>query len=96
VPDDEKTKRKQVDEDISVDVTACDSIQAFLDSDEEEDKEEVFYLPSLPFEEDGQKSTHMSSDEEYTKKSVIKRKLLKKKKKSAENIDERPKKVLKK
>lgn len=81
-----------------MDVTACDSIQAFIDSDEEEDKEEVFYLPSLPFEdeEDGQKSTHISSDEEYAKKSIIKRKLLKKKKKSTENIDERPRKVLKK
>lgn len=80
-----------------MDVTACESIQAFLDSDEEEDKEEVFYLPSLPFEdEDGQKLAHINSDDEYTKKSVIKRKLLKKKKKSTENIDDRSRKVFKK
>lgn len=78
MPDDEKTKRKEVDEDISVDVTTCDSIQAFLDSDEEEDRDEVFYLSTLPFEDDDDDDDNFhSGDEEYAKKSSI---LLKKSK----------------
>lgn len=93
VPDAEKTKRKQVDEDISVDVTTCDSIQAFLDSDEEEDRDEVFYLNSLPFEDDDDHHHH-SHDEEYAKKSNILLKKNKCKKKSI--LDDRPKKILKK
>lgn len=92
VPDAEKTKRKQVDEDTSVDVTTCDSIQAFLDSDEEEDRDEVFYLSSLPFEDD-ENDIHTSHDEEYAKKSFI---LMNMKKKKFGGIDERPKKALKK
>ncbi|CAO3625363.1 unnamed protein product [Cunninghamella blakesleeana] len=53
VPHEEMTKRKQDDEDILLDVTTCDPIHAFLDSDDdgEENKDEVFYLPSLPFDE---------------------------------------------
>lgn len=93
VPDAEKTKRKQVDEDTSVDVTTCDSIQAFLDSDEEEDRDEVFYLSSLPFEDD-ENDIHTSHDEEYAKKSFILMNM--KKKKKFGGIDERPKKALKK
>ena len=51
VPEDEKSKRKLVDEDIVVDVTTCDSIQAYIDSDGE-DVDEVFYLNMLPFEDE--------------------------------------------
>jgi COMPASS component SWD1 len=86
--------RKQVDEDISVDVTTCDSIQAFLDSDEEEDRDEVFYLSSLPFE-DNEKDVHNTHDEEYVKKSFILKNNMKKKKKF-DGIDDRSKKALKK
>lgn len=88
-----------MDEDIPVDVTTCDSIQAFLDSDEEEDRNEVFYLSSLPFEDDDEHDVyHNSGDEEYAKKSKI---LLKKnrvvKKKKFDGIsDDRPRKALKK
>ncbi|KAI8371652.1 WD40-repeat-containing domain protein [Radiomyces spectabilis] len=46
------SKRKNDDEDIVVDVTTCDKIQAFLDLDDEEGgEEEVFYLPSLPYDD---------------------------------------------
>ncbi|KAG1585374.1 hypothetical protein G6F47_002995 [Rhizopus delemar] len=78
VPDDEKSKQKQVDEDVLVDVTTCDAIQAFIESSDEED--EVFYLPTLAFEDDDK---NLSSDEEYAKKSLKKHgsELLKKKKK---------------
>lgn len=100
VPDDIVTKRKQVDEDITVDVTTCDSIQAFLDSDEEEDRDEVFYLSSLPFEDDDEHDVyHNSGDEEYAKKSKIllkKNRVVKKKKFDGISADDRPRKALKK
>ena len=92
VPDDEKTKRKQVDEDISVDVTTCDSIQAFIDSDAEEDTDEVFHLTSLPFEDEEDDHLHHSGDEEYAKKSTI---LLKRNRKKSNDTNNRPRKQLK-
>lgn len=67
-PEEETTKRKQDDEDIVVDVTTCDQIQAFLDSDVDDDddgagNEQVFYLPSLPF--DGTEGdTQQATDQE--------------------------------
>ncbi|KAK4519026.1 Rho guanine nucleotide exchange factor [Mucor velutinosus] len=95
VPDDEKTKQKQVDEDIALDVTTCDSIQAFIDSDDEEDGDEVFYLSSLPFVDDYIQIN--SSQTAQTEEKVPKKTLLKKKKKaSSESADERPRKTFKK
>ncbi|KAF1804493.1 hypothetical protein FB192DRAFT_1047610 [Mucor lusitanicus] len=95
VPDDEKTKQKQVDEDIAIDVTTCDSIQAFIDSDDEEDGDEVFYLSSLPFVDDYIQIN--SSQTAQTEEKIPKKTLLKKKKKaSSESADERPRKALKK
>lgn len=95
VPDDEKTKQKQVDEDISIDVTTCDSIQAFIDSDDEEEDDEVFYLSSLPFVDDYIQFN--SSQSAQTEEKAPKKKLLKKKKKaSSESADERPRKAFKK
>ncbi|KAI8079092.1 WD domain-containing protein [Gilbertella persicaria] len=97
VPEDEKSMQKQVDEDIAVDVTTCETIQAFIDSDQDED--EVFYLSPLPFEdedEDGHKAANLSSDEEFAKKSLKKKFLKKKKKGSLEAMDDRPRKLLKK
>lgn len=54
VPEEEVSKRKQDDEDIQVDVTTCEDVQAFVDSDDdqdipEEERKEIFYLPPLPF-----------------------------------------------
>ncbi|KAG0164447.1 hypothetical protein DFQ30_009940 [Apophysomyces sp. BC1015] len=49
VPEEEVSKRKYGDEDTIVDVTTCDNIQAYLDLDEQEGEDEVFYLPTLPF-----------------------------------------------
>ncbi|KAI8347654.1 WD domain-containing protein [Blakeslea trispora] len=98
VPEDEKANRKQVDEDIPVDVTTCDVIQAFVDSDQEDGDTEVFYLSPLPFEEEdehGNKADHLSSDEEFAKKS-IKKKYLKRKRKTMDSLEERSKKALKK
>jgi COMPASS component SWD1 len=96
VPDDEKNKLKNVDEDITVDVTTCETIRAFIDSDDEQDKDEVLYLPTLPFEDEDEylKSSFYSSDEDYGKKSSIKKK--KKKKNSSEIADDRPRKLFKK
>ncbi|KAI9306634.1 WD40-repeat-containing domain protein [Cunninghamella echinulata] len=68
VPQEEMTKRKKDDEDILVDVTTCDPIHAYLDSDdddnqkEETKKDEVFYLPSLPFDETEGYSDLMEND----------------------------------
>lgn len=95
MPDDEKTKQKQVDEDIALDVTTCDSIQAFIDSDDEEDGDEVFYLSSLPFVDDYIQIN--SSQAAQIEEKVPKKPLLKKKKKaSSESADERPRKAFKK
>ncbi|KAI9482771.1 MAG: retinoblastoma-binding protein-like protein 5 [Benjaminiella poitrasii] len=100
VPEKDKKKAKDEDEeeDVTVDVTTCETIQAYIDSDndDKEDNEQVLYLPSLNAEEED--GHEFSSDEEFAKKSV-KKKLLKKKKKGLnETIDEqqRPKKIMKK
>ncbi|CAO3590637.1 unnamed protein product [Absidia cylindrospora] len=68
-PEEETTKRKQDDEDILVDVTTCDHIQAFLDSDVDNDdedddagKEHVFYLPSLPFDDTDMMNEKVTND----------------------------------
>lgn len=84
-----------MDEDIAIDVTTCDSIQAFIDSDDEEDGDEVFYLSSLPFVDDYIQIN--SSQTAQTEEKIPKKTLLKKKKKaSSESADERPRKALKK
>lgn len=84
-----------MEEDISIDVTTCDSIQAFIDSDDEEDGDEVFYLSSLPFVDDYiqiNNTQPVQNEEKVPKKKALK----KKKKASSESADERPKKSLKK
>ncbi|KAI1314743.1 hypothetical protein EDD11_001757 [Mortierella claussenii] len=48
VPEDEASKRKQVDEDVLIDVTTIEKINPFSDSDSEDGDEETFYLPLLP------------------------------------------------
>lgn len=97
VPDEEKTKLKNVDEDITVDVTTCEPIQAFIDSDDEQDKDEVLYLSTLPYDDEDEFHRSYSSDDDLRKKSNIKKKLLKKKKKSSTDLsDDRPRKLLKK
>ncbi|CAO3684972.1 unnamed protein product [Rhizopus microsporus] len=96
MPDAEKTKQKQVDEDVIVDVTTCDTIQAFIESSDEEEEDEVLYLPNLPFEDDN--NTSLSSDEEFAKSSLKKHagELLKKKKRLELDENTRPKKSIKK
>ncbi|KAI8646203.1 quinon protein alcohol dehydrogenase-like superfamily [Parasitella parasitica] len=95
VPDEEKTKQKQEEEDISIDVTTCDSIQAFIDPDDEADSDEVFYLSSLPFIDDIVQINNPQAA--HTEEKMPKKKPIKKKKKASSEIaDERPRKSLKK
>ncbi|KAF7730248.1 hypothetical protein EC973_002491 [Apophysomyces ossiformis] len=69
VPEEEVSKRKYGDEDTIVDVTTCESIQAYLDLDEQEGEDEVFYLPTLPF----RPSRRMHDDmEDKPKKNQVK------------------------
>ncbi|KAI9272430.1 WD domain-containing protein, partial [Sporodiniella umbellata] len=103
MPDDEKSKQKQVGEDVLVDVTTCDSIKAFIESSDEEDEGEVYYLPTLTYddhEDDGEDDDNKSSssDEDYTKKSLKKHgsEILRKKKRPDSDDDTRQKKTLKK
>ncbi|KAL0096051.1 retinoblastoma-binding protein-like protein 5 [Phycomyces blakesleeanus] len=90
VPEEEATKRKQDDEDITVDVTTDETIQAFLDIDEDRGGEdEVFYLPTLPF--DGDAQSESDSDSVYTDEEL-------KRSDSQSTLDEgpRPRKLYKK
>ncbi|KAI8977098.1 WD40-repeat-containing domain protein [Mycotypha africana] len=91
VPEEEKTKRKQVDEDILVDVTTCERIQAFVDSDaEEEDADkELYYLTTEPLNnknKDGR--AEYSSDEEFAKRSLKKAFSRKRKKRRGSNAND--------
>ncbi|KAI8983127.1 WD40-repeat-containing domain protein [Pilobolus umbonatus] len=88
VPEDEKSKQKLVDEDIIVDVTTCDNIQAYIDSDGE-DADEIFYLNTLPFQDvEGERAvTKISEIKEQ--KLIKKAKPLPKKKRDIDSGDER-------
>lgn len=47
VPEEEKTKRKQDDEDTMVDITTLEDPQVFVDPDETTVRDEIFFLPYL-------------------------------------------------
>ncbi|RCI06328.1 hypothetical protein CU098_004185, partial [Rhizopus stolonifer] len=90
MPDYEKSKQRQVGEDVLVDVTTCDSIKAFIESSDEEDEDEVYYLPTLSIDNEEEENydddddRSLSSDEEYRRKLPRKRgsEILRKKKRS--------------
>lgn len=104
MPDYEKSKQRQVGEDVLVDVTTCDSIKAFIESSDEEDEDEVYYLPTLSIDNEEEENydddddRSLSSDEEYRRKLPRKRgsEILRKKKRSDSDDNTRPKKALKK
>ncbi|KAG0309512.1 hypothetical protein BGZ98_001655 [Dissophora globulifera] len=48
VPEEEASKRKHDDEDVTIDVTTIEKINPFNDTDSEDGEEETFYLPLLP------------------------------------------------